>query len=312
MTHNFPRKAIIRDCTMREGWQTLPQFIPTEKKIEIGKKIMDLGTSTMEVTSFVRPDVIPQTADADVVAAALMPVARQRGVELIAMQAGKKGLQRYLDAGFRAFGIDFNGSNEQSLRNMNCTAEEWAQKAVANWLAVKDTVPDAYVGQSTIMCAFGSPFHEEVKIQTIVDYCRTAMEYDPKEICLADTAGVCTPLHMQEVLEAVLEYVPAEKICLHLHDTRGTAIANTYVALEMGIGIFETCLGGLGGCRVVPGEKGNPATEDVIQLCRDCGVETEYADLDAVCDLAIEIEGLTGVPVCGAASTYRKVLRTNQ
>lgn len=308
MKHNFPKKVIIRDCTMRDGWQSLPNFIPTEKKIEIGKKIMNLGTSTMEITSFMRPDVIPQTADAEAVAAALMPLAKERGVELIAMQAGKRGLKRYVDAGFRAFGIDFNGSNEQSLRNMNCTADEWAEKAVQNWLAVKDTIPGAYIGQSTVMCAFGSPFHEEVKVETVAEYCRRAMECDPKEICLADTAGVCSPLHMQEVLEAVLNYVPAEKICLHLHDTRGTAIANTYVALEMGIGIFETCLGGLGGCPVVPGEKGNTATEDVIQLCNDCGIETEYSDLDAVCDLAIEMESVTGVPVCSAAATYRKVM----
>ena len=211
---------------------------------------MALGTSTMEITSFMRPDVIPQTADAEAVAAALMPLAKERGVELIAMQAGKRGLKRYVDAGFRAFGIDFNGSNEQSLRNMNCTADEWAEKAVQNWLTVKDTIPGAYIGQSTVMCAFGSPFHEEVKVETVAEYCRRAMEYDPK----------------------------------------------------------ETCLGGLGGCSVVPGEKGNTATEDVIQLCRDCGIETEYSDLDAVCDLAIELEAVTGVPVCSAAATYRKVM----
>ena len=284
----MPKNVEVAEVCPRDGWQNHPVPIPAETKIKYIKRMADCGVKKMEVTSFVNPKYVPQMGDAKEVAQAVLPYLEQKSVTGTALALNKHGVDDARAAGFRHVIFDLTASEEHNLRNSRRTIQESMDgfKALAREAGDLDIV-------LAIPCAFGSPFGDEVTLDRLKWLIDEAEGVGVAEFGVADTAGISSPEHTREILEGLKNYTSMDKISLHMHDTCGMGLAGVYAALEAGVTKFESALGGLGGCPFAPGAKGNIATEDLVYMLRDMGIETGL-DLEALNaaarDMAAEIQ----------------------
>ncbi|MHB1682306.1 MAG: hydroxymethylglutaryl-CoA lyase [Bacilli bacterium] len=264
----LPEQVRIWEVGPRDGLQNEPSVLPTVAKIAWIDSLTDAGLPFIEVSSFVNPAWIPQLADAAEVFAGIR---RQPGIVYSALVPNERGLERALAVGVNAIAVFMSASETHNKRNINKTIAQThpVLRAVAN--AAKEQ--GAYV-RGYVSTVFGCPYEGAVAVEQVVRVALQLLEDGVDEISLGDTIGVATPGDTERVLETLLRYIPTNRLALHMHDTRGTALANILVGLMMGVTTFDSALGGLGGCPYAPGASGNVATDDLVYMLEGLGISS--------------------------------------
>lgn len=248
----------------RDGLQNEARALPTAEKVELIDRLSACGLAEIEVTSFVRPDWIPNLADAEEVARA---IERREGTVYTALVPNVRGLERARACGFTSFAFFMSVSEAHNRKNVNRSVAESLDEARRLARAAQGARLRAYLST-----AFGCPYAGPVDPQTVAGLAFELVDAGYGEISLGDTIGVATPAGVRRVLEAVAARVPLDRVALHLHDTRGTALANALEGFRLGVRAFDGSVGGLGGCPYAPGAAGNVATEDLVYMFQGFGL----------------------------------------
>ncbi len=273
----LPKKVRIVEVGPRDGFQMEGRFIPTERKVATIDRLAAAGIRDLEAVSFVHPRVIPQMADA---AEVMAGIERRPGVRYLALVPNLKGAERALDAGADGLRLVVCVTETYNRNNVGLSVAE----SVDLFSGVVGLAEPAGVPVSVVLAvAFGCPFEGEVPEDRVLDLAAEFLDRGSAELGIADSAGLANPLQVRRLLGRINGSFPEVRKWLHLHDTRGFGIANAVAAMEVGIDTFDTSLGGLGGCPIMRGASGNIATEEMVYLCREMGIETGV-DLDGVRD----------------------------
>ena len=287
MFEHLPADVTIYEVGPRDGLQNEARMIPTDDKVAFIDALSETGLRAIEITSFVNPRWIPQLADGAEVSRRIV---RRPGVVYSALVPNRQGLDAAISAGMREVAVFMSASETHNKKNVNKTI-------AATLAAFQDTVPPALAAglkvRAYVSTVYGCPYEGAVDPARAVELCHALRELGCYQISLGDTIGVATPRQVRDVLSRVLADIPAPEVAVHFHDTRGTALANILVAVEMGITTIDSALGGLGGCPYAPGASGNVATEDVIYMLEGMGVHTGV-NLDKLVDAARLASTLVG------------------
>lgn len=286
----WPTSVIIKEVGPRDGLQNEKAIIKTEDKIEWINKLSQTGLKHIEITSFVNPKWIPALADALLVA---QGITRVEGVTYSALVPNMRGLEGALKANLDEVAVFMSATESHNKSNINKSIDE-------TFPVLGETVTEALKAgkrvRGYLSTVFGCPYEGTTDVKQAVYVAEKLLDMGIHELSIGDTIGVANPRQVQEVLEALLKTVPAEKIALHFHDTRGTAMANVLASLEMGITIFDGALGGLGGCPYAPGASGNLATDDLLYMLHGMGISTGV-DADKLQGSAKYIQERIGRPL---------------
>ena len=259
----------------RDGLQNEKVMVSTADKVELARRAIAAGIKRLEVTSFVNPARVPQMADAEDVVKLL---GRPEGVTRVGLVLNEKGAERAIACGLDQLGAVTLASDTFGIRNQKQTSAESVEVATR---IIAQGKAAGLSAQVTISAAFGCPFEGEVDPAKVVAMARQLATAGPCEIVLADTIGVAVPAQVTRLVSAVKAALGLIPVRVHFHDTRNTAIANVWAAVEAGASTIDASIGGLGGCPFAPGAAGNVATEDVIYLLNRSGVTTNV-DFDAL------------------------------
>lgn len=302
---SLPKSVIISEEGPREGFQFEKGFIATAAKIELIDALSRTGLKHIQCVSFVSPNRVPGMADADEV---VRGITVKPGIDYSAIWFNEAGLQRVLALRGRlslAGKLRSYASDAFLKRNLNRTQQEHRQHTLSEIARYKHlAVP---VSEASVTAAFGCNFSGDVPLEKVLSEI-AAMKALIQEhqlpidtLSLADTMAWATPPSIKRVVGAVQDRFPEFSISLHLHDTRGTAIANACSALEMGVCRFDTAIGGLGGCPFAThaGAAGNICTEDLVFMCQEMGIDTGI-DLEALIDCGMLAEKVVGHPLPGS------------
>ncbi|UUZ84855.1 hydroxymethylglutaryl-CoA lyase [Paenibacillus sp. P26] len=264
----WPKRVSIQEVGPRDGLQNESRFIPTEHKIGWIDRLSSAGYPYIEVTSFVSPKWIPQLADASAVARS---ITRAPGVTYAALVPNLRGLEQAIEARIDEAAVFMSASETHNRKNINKSIDE-------TFPVLREVASEALkAGKSVrgyVSTVFGRPYEGRVDIGRVVRVTDAMLGMGVREISLGDTIGSANPRQVQTVLEELLKRYPAERLALHFHDTRGAALANTLVSMDMGITRFDSSVGGLGGRPYAPGASGNVATEDLVYCLHAMGIET--------------------------------------
>ena len=276
------RRIDIVEVGPRDGLQNDPTLLDTVVKLEFIERLIAAGVKRMEAASFVNPKLVPAMADSDAVMAAV-----PRGdCAYIGLALNERGMRRAIDAGCDEINYVMVASDGFGKANQNATPEDTAD--LLDRIAV--LAHDAGIPLSaTISVAFGDPFDGEVDPRRVATLAARAQAAGASEIALGDTIGVATPYDVAKTIDAVRTAAPEPRLRLHFHNTRNTAIANVYAAVEAGVDVIDASCGGIGGCPFAPKATGNVATEDVVYLLERGGIETGL-NLDRLIDTAQWLE----------------------
>jgi hydroxymethylglutaryl-CoA lyase len=252
----------------RDGLQNEKVTIPTQAKIDYITALGDAGLRVIEAGAFVSPKWVPQMADS---AEVYENIPKDPGVEYPVLVPNMKGLDRAIEAGVKSIAIFTAASETFNKRNINMSIDE----SFANYAPVATrAISEGMRVRGYVSTAFGCPYEGEVPAEKVLEVSARLLDLGCYEVSVGDTIGVGTPMQVQGVIGVLRQVIPAAKLAMHFHDTRGTALANTLAALEMGIATFDASSGGLGGCPYAPGASGNMATEDLIYLLDGMAIET--------------------------------------
>jgi hydroxymethylglutaryl-CoA lyase len=252
----------------RDGLQNEKVTIPTQAKVDYITALSDAGLRVIEAGAFVSPKWVPQMADT---AEVFRDIPKDPGVEYPVLVPNMKGLERALESGVKSIAIFTAASESFNQRNINMSIDESFQNYGP--VAVRAREEGLRV-RGYVSTAFGCPYEGEVAPEKVLEVCARLLDLGCYEVSVGDTIGVGTPMQVQGVIGVLLQVIPASKLAMHFHDTRGTALANTLAALEMGLATFDASAGGLGGCPYAPGASGNMATEDLVYMLDRMGIET--------------------------------------
>ncbi len=271
----LPRQVTIVEVGPRDGLQNEAGVVPTAAKVAFVDALSAAGHRVIEVSAFVSPKWVPQMADATEVFSA---IARRDGVRYTALVPNLAGLARAEAAGVREVAIFAAASETFSQRNINQSIDE----SLATYRTV---VAEAHTRgmrvRGYLSTCFGCPFEGHVPPARVADVAGRLLALGVFEVAISDTIGVAHPGQVTEVLDAVTAQIPVQQVALHLHDTRGTALANVLAGLQYGVTTFDSAAGGLGGCPYAPGASGNLATEDLLYMLDGMGIESGVS-LDGV------------------------------
>ncbi len=265
---SFPKKINVIEVGPRDGFQNLKTYIPAETKIKEIELLIASGVKSIEVTSFVHPKAIPQMIDAVEVATAISAKYKEE-LNLMALVPNARGAENALKCGIKNVAYVISASEAHNKANVNRTVAE----SLENLRVLIKNLPELEV-RLDVATAFGCPFLGAVPEESVFSLIDSALDAGVKEIVLCDTIGVAHPSQVGQLSRLVLEKFPRVPVTLHLHDTRGMAIANIIAGIDAGITSVEGSVGGLGGCPFAPGAAGNAATEDIINMLHSEGVET--------------------------------------
>jgi hydroxymethylglutaryl-CoA lyase len=264
----LPKSVTIFEMGPRDGLQNEHTQIQTDDKIRYIDLLSESGLKWIEATSFVSPKAIPQLADA---AEVFTRIRKAPGVRYPVLVPNLRGYERARTVGANAIAVFTAASENFTKRNINMTIDESLATFREVVRAAKD---DGVWVRGYVSTAFGSPFGDNVTPQMVVDVSVKLMEMGCDELSIGDTIGVGVPSQVEALVPLLAQKIPLDLIALHLHDTRGTALANVYAGLQHGITKFDASSGGLGGCPYAPGATGNVGTEDVLYLLHQMGIET--------------------------------------
>ncbi|MGZ5433300.1 MAG: hydroxymethylglutaryl-CoA lyase, partial [Thermoanaerobaculia bacterium] len=252
--------AKIVEVGPRDGLQNEKVTIPTQAKIDYITALSDAGLRVIEAGAFVSPKWVPQMADT---AEVYRDIPKDPGVEYPVLVPNMRGLERAIDAGVKSIAIFTASSDTFNQRNINMSIDE----SFENYAPVAMRAHEEGLRvRGYVSTAFGCPYEGDVPPEKVLEVCARLLDLGCYEVSVGDTIGVGTPMQVQGVIGMLLQVIPASKLAMHFHDTRGTALANTLAALEMGIATFDASSGGLGGCPYAPGASGNLATEDLVYM----------------------------------------------
>ena len=282
-----PARVTLYEVGPRDGLQNESAQLRPGDKVRLIGALAESGLSRIEIGSFVRPDWIPQLADTDEVARRLPPRA---GLRYAALVPNRTGLERAVAAGLREVAVFMSASETHNRKNTN--------KTIAQSLEHFGEIVPAAKKQSLFVRAYlstvwGCPYEGRVDPERAFAISRELRALGCDEISLGDTIGVGNPKQTREIVQLFLREFPPQMLALHMHDTHGTALANCLVGMEMGISIFDTSIGGMGGCPYAPGAAGNLATEDLASVLADMGVPTGI-DLDKLIEAGALDQELVG------------------
>jgi hydroxymethylglutaryl-CoA lyase len=282
----LPRQISVREVGPRDGLQN-EDPVPTAAKIELIDRLSATGVQRIEAVSFVRPEVIPQMADADEV---WHRIHRADQVRYSALVPNARGAVRALDNGLGELEAVVSASDTHNRKNVNrSTAQSLDEIAEIIELAHDRGVSC----QVIVSTAWGCPYEGDVPVDRVVAVASRAIADGADSVSFGDTTGMATPGRVQRLIGEFRSAQPDAHLNLHFHNTRGTGLANVLAALEMGVADFDASVGGLGGCPYAPGATGNIATEELVHMVEDMGVSTGI-DLDALIDAAADAERIIG------------------
>jgi hydroxymethylglutaryl-CoA lyase len=298
--NKWPKQVTIKEVGPRDGLQNEKTAISTQDKIAWINQLSKTGLTYIEITSFVHPKWIPQLADAFEVATR---IERAPGVTYAALVPNQKGLEKALAAQVDEVAVFMSASETHNRKNINKSIEE-------TFPVLKEVVKAAKQEGKTVRgyvsTVFGCPYEGKVPIGQVVRVSERLFEMGIDELSLGDTIGVATPKQVQELLEDIMKRFPKEKLAMHFHDTRGTALANILISLEMGITTFDSSLGGLGGCPYAKGASGNVATDDLVYMLHGMDIATGI-DVQRLSEAALFIQEKIGRPL---SSRYLQTIST--
>ena len=295
----LPSRVRIVEVGPRDGLQNEASPISTPDKIAFVDALSAAGHQAIEVSAFVSPKWVPQMADAADVFAGIQ---RRPGTRYSALVPNAAGLKRAIEARVDEVAIFAAASESFSRRNINQSIDESLDgyRAVCEQARAAGLPVRAYVST-----AFGCPFDGAIDPSAVARVSAALVDMGAYEVAVSDTIGIAHPGQVPVVVDAVARHVPLEKIALHFHDTRGTALANVLAALHLGIATFDSSAGGLGGCPYAPGATGNLATEDLVYMLDGLGITTGVS-LDGVLAASRAIEPRLGHAL---ASRYAAAVR---
>ena len=266
--NQMPSQITLCEVGLRDGLQNEKTLVPTEKKVELLRGLIDAGFKVIEVGSFMHPKAVPQMADTDEVFKA---VGQVPGVELRALIPNLRGVQRAVDCGCKKVKLNVSASRQHNLKNLNMTPEQ----SVAGFAdCVKAARDNGVEISGSISMPFASPWEGRTPVSDVDSIIQAYLDVGITEISLSDASGMAFPNQVYQLCDHVRSAYPQASWWLHFHNTRGLAIANIMAAMEAGMTQFDSSFGGLGGCPFVPGAAGNISTEDVLNLCDESGIQT--------------------------------------
>jgi len=283
----LPKKVSIYEVGPRDGLQNETAVVPTESKLRLIEGLADAGLRRIEITSFVSPKWIPPLADSREVASR---VERREGVTYSALVPNAKGLEGARAAAMEEIAVFLSASETHNQKNVNKTIDE-------TFAAFEEVIPPALEAgmrvRGYVSTVWGCPYEGEVDPERSLAITKRLLDMGCYQVSLGDTIGVGTPGQTERILDRFAEEIPLEKLALHFHDTRGTALANALVGLAKGITTLDASVGGLGGCPYAPGASGNLATEDLVYMLDGLGID-HGVDLEKLVDVAELAQSLVG------------------
>jgi hydroxymethylglutaryl-CoA lyase len=294
---SFPSTVRIREVGPRDGFQNEPEVIATPDKVRLIDCLSNTGLGRLEVTSFVRADVIPQLSDAEEV---LRSITRAEGVSYTVLIPNERGLERGLalmdEAGSRLFdevNLFLSASETHNRKNVNRSVEEslaGLERVVARAKA------EGLRCEGVISVSFGCPYEGEVPPERVFGIAERLVAAGCEEVAFGDTTGMANPRQVRDLFEQAGERLADVELTAHFHNTRGQGLANVLAALESGVDSFESSFAELGGCPVPAGATGNIATEDLVSMLHEMGIETGI-DLERLIEAARDVRDVLGRPL---------------
>jgi hydroxymethylglutaryl-CoA lyase len=283
-----PDEVSIYEVGPRDGLQNEKAVLPTDRKLELIEGAVEAGIRRIEVTSFVDPRWIPALADHAEVARG---VHRRDDVVYSALVPNMRGLDGASRAGMREVAVFMAASETHNRKNINKSTDE----ALATYRTVVDeALARGMRVRGYVSCVYGCPYEGTVPLEHVQRVAHGLLELGIYELSLGDTIGVGTPRQVEYVLRGLMQGgLGLDQLAVHFHDTRGTALANITVALQLGVRTVDSAIGGLGGCPYAPGASGNVATEDVVYMLQGMGVRTGV-DLDKLVAVSSRLGGYLG------------------
>jgi hydroxymethylglutaryl-CoA lyase len=278
----------IYEVGPRDGLQNEKAVLPTDRKLELIHGVVAAGVRRVEITSFVDPRWIPALADHEEVARGVNHGGPSQYSALVPNMRGLDGATR---AGLREVAVFMAASETHNRKNINRSTDD----ALATYRVVVDEARARGMRvRGYVSCVYGCPYEGAVPLAQVDRVAQGLLELGVYELSLGDTIGVGTPRQIEYVLRGLMAGgIDLDRVAVHFHDTRGTALANITVALQLGIRTIDSALGGLGGCPYAPGASGNVATEDVVYMLQGMGVHTGV-DLDGLVAVSAKLGGYLG------------------
>lgn len=283
---------LIEEQGLRDGIQNLSTIISTEKKIEYVHSLVDAGIKRIQIASFVHPKLVPQMADAELVCAG---VKKEEGVVYSGLVLNERGVDRAVEAGLDHLSCSISASDLHSQKNARKTLAE-ARKAFIEM--VKKCKDNDIVVRGGIQCAFGCRYEGKIDPEHVMNMVKQHLDAGIDELALADSTGMGNPASVEFLMGRVMEEAKGIPVVLHLHNTESKGYANAVTATRVGVRIFDTAFGGLGGCPFIKNATGNIATEDTIKMFEEMGYSTGV-DIEKVAQLSWEMQATLGEPLDG-------------
>jgi isopropylmalate/homocitrate/citramalate synthase len=271
----LPRRVTVVEVGPRDGLQNEATPLSIEDRVAFCDRLVEAGLPVVEVGAFVSPKWVPQMAGSDEV---LRRVGKPPGVRLPVLVPNRAGYERAIAAGAREIAVFTAASETFSRRNTNATIDESFARFGT---FVGDAKREGLRLRGYVSTGFGCPYEGAVDPERVVDVARRLVDAGCDEVSIGDTIGVAVPTQVADVVGRLQRAIPADRLAVHFHDTRGTALANVLAALQEGVAVVDGSAGGLGGCPYAPGASGNLATEDLLYMLHGMGIETG-ANLEAV------------------------------
>jgi hydroxymethylglutaryl-CoA lyase len=288
----LPSAVRIREVGPRDGFQNEPEIISPDDKVRLIDMLAATGLPRVEVTSFVRADVIPQLADAEEV---LARIQRPRGVSYSVLIPNERGLERALAQRerFDEINVFLSATESHNRRNKNRTIAESLEDLGRTIAGARQ---EGLRCEGVISVVFGCPYEGEVPPDRVLEIAERLVNAGCEEVSFGDTTGMANPKQVREFFATATQRLPGVELTAHFHNTRGQGLANVLAALERGIDSFEAAFGELGGSPLTPGATGNISTEDLLSMLDEMGVETGV-DLERLLDASRALQGLLGRPL---------------
>lgn len=280
-------KVVITETGMRDGLQNQSTHVSTEMKLKLAHALVEGGITNIEATGFVHPKAIPQLVDASDVLAGLKPY---ENLDVSVLVPNMRGYEKAKDHGVKSIGIVCSTTDSFNTRNLKMTTEQVKQVCTDILAASKQ---DGIAVRVYVSGAFACPYDGKMPVDVAQGMATHFLEHGADMIAISDTTGAGNPRQVQQIMKPLISNYGADKFNLHLHDTRGQALAMAWAGVELGVRSFDSSIGGLGGCPFAPGASGNVATEDLVYMFEEAGLDTgiDWRDLRNAVNVAQEATG---------------------
>jgi hydroxymethylglutaryl-CoA lyase len=290
--NSLPDRVSIREVGPRDGFQNEPEVVPTAEKVRLIELLGSSGLRRIEVTSFVRPDVIPQLADAEQV---LEQIRLPDEVSVSVLIPNERGLERALRHRDRFQEINgfLSASETHNQKNVGRPVAESLAGLERTFARARD---EGVRCEGVISTSFGCPYEGHVPVERVLDIGRALAAAGCQEVAFGDTTGMANPIQVRDFFAAAFAALPDVELTAHFHNTRGQGLANVLAALESGVRSYESSFGELGGCPVPAGATGNIATEDLVSMLHEMGIQTGV-DLPALIEASRAVQNVLDRPL---------------